>query len=93
MLIEFIVGLVKEVALILLKVIFPFSMISFSVPEFTLDPVFSVLRSISTFFAWLFGSNSYYFFVTTLFITTFAIPVFHFSVFFIRLVYRLRSFF
>lgn len=93
MIIEFLVGLVKDVALLVLKALFPFHLINVTPPSFSLDSVLGVITMISTSLSWMFGSASYAFFVTTVLITTLALPTFHLSVFFVRLAYRVRSFF
>lgn len=93
MLLMFIVGIVRLVASALLIVLFPVSMLSSALPSVDMTPLAGYVRAIVDIFIWLFGRESYSFFLFTVITTTFFIPATKLMTFIGHVFLRVRSFF
>lgn len=59
---------------LLLVILAPLALSESIFPDFSVEPLVESIRSIVDLFVWLFGLEAYVFFVSTVFITVFAMP-------------------
>lgn len=93
MLLVLIAAAVRLVASALLLVLFPVSMLSSALPHVDITPLSGYIRSLIDIFIWLFGRESYSFFVFTVITTTFFVPAMKLMTFLGHLFLKIRSFF